>query len=198
MNYQNFSAYSNIPPCYGKEQDAFYDNGKGVPQMNANNMTVQDIYRTPFLLLQEHRKNYINMSATALKGIQSNSDLSKLFFSDTNMKRLQRMIKKEIYKRTNGEFKLDLDQEQRDLFIVMRAVYLEHARFLPGQIVRQVKRLNEKVVSEAVPGMITELRQYYGYLKEINKPLTPIPRPINANNRGRRTLPSVTTVWGAD
>jgi hypothetical protein len=191
MNYQNFASYDNVPPC-----NAVYDSyGKGVPPINENNMTVQDIYRTPFLFLQEHRKNYINSAATALRGIQTNSDLSKLFFSDTNMKRLQRLIRKEVYRRTNGEFQLDIDQEQRDLLISMRGVYMEYARFLPGQTVRQVKRLNDKVVQETVPGMITEIRQYYGYLKEINKPLTPIPRPINANNRGRKTLPSVSTVW---
>lgn len=195
MNYQNFAAYDTRPPYYGKEMNAQYDHGKGVPPIDTNNMTVQDIYRTPFLLLQEHRKNYGNQAGSALRGIQSESELSKLFFSDVNIKRLQRMIRKEVIVRTNGQFKLDVDQEARDLFIAMRSVYLEEARFLPGQVVRQVKRLNKKVIDEILPGIITEIRQYYGYLKEINKPLTPIPRPINVNNQGRRTLPSITTVW---
>ena len=196
MNYQNFANYNNIPPAYGKESQAFYDRGSGVPPITENNMTVQDIYRTPFLFLQEHRKNYINMSPTALKGIQTESELSKLFFSDENFKRLQRMIKQEIFKRTHGEFRLDVDQEQRDLFLVMRSVYMEHARFLPNEIVRQVKRLNDKVVSEVSAPMLTEIRQEYGYLKEINKPLQPIPRPMNVGHAGRRTLPSVTTTYG--
>jgi hypothetical protein len=78
----------------------------------------------------------------------------------------------------------------------MRAVYLEHARYLPGEIVRQIKRLNQKIVSEITPGIITSIRQDYGYLKEINKPLTPIPRPMNVNNAGRRALPSITTSYG--
>ena len=196
MNYTNYAGYSDIPPAYGKEGEAFYDRGQGVPRMNSQNMTVQDIYRTPFLFLQEHRKNYINMAPTALKGIQSDSELSKLFFSDENMKRVQRMIKDEVFRRTKGEFRLDIDQDQTDLFISMRAVYMEHARFLPGQIVRQVKRLNEKVVTESVPGIISSIKQDYGYLKEINKPLTPIPRPMNYNRAGRRQLPSVTTTYG--
>lgn len=198
MNYQNFASYSNIPPYHGKKYHAQYDRGQGVPKIDENNLTVQDMYRTPFLFLQEHRKNYNNMATTALKGIQINSELSKLFFSDKNIKRIQHMIRKEIYRRTNGEFRLDIDQELRDLFIAMRAVYMEHARFLPNQIVRQVKRLNLKVIDEVVPGMITEIKQEYGYLKEINKPLTMIPLPLNANNAGRRTLPSVTTVLGFD
>lgn len=196
MNYQNFASYNNAPPMYGRESQAFYDTGQGIPPMNANNMTIQDLYRTPFLFLQEHRKNYTNMSTTALKGIQSESELSKLFFSDDNMKRLQKMIRQEVFTRTKGEFRLDVDQEQMDLFLVMRAVYAEHARFLENQVVRQVKRLNQKVVSDVVPGIITSAKQDYGYLKEINKPLTPIPRPISVGHGGRRTLPSVTTSYG--
>ena len=124
MNYQNFASYNNIPPAYGKESQAFYDRGNGIPQITENNMTIQDIYRTPFLFLQDHRKNYNNMAPTALKGIHSESELSKLYFSDENFKRTQRLIKKEIFSRTNGEFRLDVDQEQRDIFLVMRAVYM--------------------------------------------------------------------------
>ena len=78
MNYQNFASFDNIPPLYGKEGEGFYDQGQGVPLMNKNNMTIQDIYRTPFLFTQEHRKNYVDMSATALKSIQAESELSKL------------------------------------------------------------------------------------------------------------------------
>jgi len=199
MNYQDYSAYDNKPVYYNRTiGEAHYDRGKGVPVIDENNMTIQDIYRTPFLFIQEHRKNYKNKAGIALKGIQSESELSKLFFSDVNIKRLQKLIRKEVYIRTNKQFRLDVDQEVRDLFIVMRAVYIEHGRFLPGQIVRQVKRLNKKTVDELFPGMITEIRQYYGYLKEINKPLDPIPLPVNVNNAGRRTLPSITSSFGID
>jgi len=198
MNYQSFASYDNIPPSYGNKYDAQYDRGHGVEPISKNNMTVQDIYRTPFLFLQEHRKNYSNMMEPALKGIQMESDLSKMYFSDENIRRLQKKIKDEVYRRTRGEFRVDVDQEQMELFLVMRAVYMEHARFLPNEIVRQVKKLNEKVVNEIIPGMITQIRQEYGYLKEINKPLSPIARPMNVNNAGRRTLPSVTTVLGFD
>jgi len=196
MNYRNFAGYSNIPPFYGKEFDAYYDEGNGIPKINENNMTVQDIYRTPFLFMQDHHKNYKNLGETALQGIQCQSELSKLFFSDENMRRLQKMIKNEVYIRTNGQFRLDVDQDQLKLLIAMRAVYMENARFLPEQIVRQVKRLNMKVINEIIPGMLTELRQEHGYLKEINKPLDPIARPVNVNNAGRRMLPPLSSVWG--
>lgn len=196
MNYQDFAAYSNRPPEYGKGlSHAYYDRGSGVPQLNANNMTIQDIYRTPFLFLQSHQNNYGDMADVALKGIQSNSDLSKLYFSDDNMKRLQRNIKREVFKRTNGQFRLDIDQDENDLFIVMRSVYMEHGRFLPNQIIRQIKRLNEKVIDEVVPGILVNVKQYHGYLKEINKPLDPIPLPLNVGRAGRKTLPGLSTIF---
>lgn len=73
---------------------------------------------------------------------------------------------------------------------------MEHSRFLPNYTVRQVKRLNKKVVDDALPSLLTNIRQDYGYLKEINKPLSPIPRPINVNSKGRKLLSSVTTTFG--
>ena len=196
MNYQGFASYDNIPPQYGREPTGFYDRGQGVPKLDEFNTTVQDIYRTPFLFLQEHRQNFKDKVNIALKGVQCESELSKLFFSDENIKRIQKMIRNEVFRRTKGAFRLDVDQELSDLFLAMRAVYLEYARFMPTEIVRQCKRLNEKVVYESIPGIISELKQYYGYLKEINKPLTPIPRPINANNAGRRSLPAISTSLG--
>ena len=34
----------------------------------------------------------------------------------------------------------------------------------------------------------------YGYIMDINKPITPIARPMNFNHAGRKSLPSVTTI----
>lgn len=198
MDYSSYAEFDTKPPFYGREHEAYYDEGQGVPKLNENNMTIQDVYRTPFLFNQDHIKDYKTRTWTAIRNTHANTELSKIFFSDKNMIRLQKMIKKEVYRRTNGKYKLDVDQEERDLLIVMRAVYLEYGRYLPGQIVRQVKRLNQRVLEEVMPSLLTELKQYYGYLHEINGPLKPIARPLNMSHAGRRTLPSITTVWGID
>jgi len=204
MNYNGYADYSDKPIFsgkginYGYEGQPFGDQGQGIPQMNANNMTIEDVYRTGFLLSSDNRKDFKNLAPTALKGISSGeSELSKLFFSDENIKRIQRMIKAEVFRRTKGVFRIDVDQESREIFLLCRSIYMQQARFLPGETVRQVKRLNEKVVSECVPDMISAIRQEYGYLKEINSPLNPIPRPICASSRGHRVLPSVCTTFGA-
>jgi hypothetical protein len=122
--------------------------------------------------------------------------VSEIFFSETNIKRIQNLIKKEIYNRTKGMYKLDADQDESDLLIVMRQVYYAHAKFLPYKIVSQTKDLNRKVINIIVPDMITNIKQAYAYIKEINQPIQPIMRPVNVNNAGRKTLPPLTSSFG--
>lgn len=195
MNYQNFASYNNSPPYYGKEKQAYYDRGSGIPNLTEDNMTIQDVFKTPFLFLNDHPKDYKSTVNKGLSGIACNTGLEKLYFSDRNIRRVQDKIKKAIRDRTNGQFRLDEDQDPRDLHLAMKSVYIEHARPKSGGIVRQVKWLNNQVIDEVIPGIITNVRQYYGYLKDINSPLKPIPRPLNVSSAGRKTLPSVTTIF---
>ena len=139
---------------------------------------------------------------TALKGYYrcdkptEQNELANTFFSSENMQRIQNKIKQEIAKRTNGQFKVEVDQDENTLLLAMRNIFLEESRFLPTKIIHQVKELNQKVVDSIVPDMITEIKQYYGYLRDVNEPLKPMNRPLNVSNAGRRTLPSITTTWG--
>lgn len=193
MDYANFST---IPPFHNRQNEPFYDEGQGIPVMNQNNMTEQDIYRTPFVFTQTHKTEANEWLKAAEKTISHKSDLGKIFFSDANMKRIQKKIKQAVLIKTDYKFCLDVDQDEQDLLLAMSAVYKLKARNLPGQTVRQVKRLNTDVVEYVVPDIITNIKQYYGYIKEINEPLKPIDRPVNVNNAGRSQLPSMTTVWG--
>ena len=139
------------------------------------------------------------MKSYTTKGINCNEvydEISKIFYSQENITRIQKMIRKTIYEKTKGQFKLDEDQDESDLLIVMRAVFMEHARFLPIKIVHQIKELNKRTIEYIVPDMVTEIKQSYAYIKEINEPIKPIPRPMNVNNAGRRTLPALTSAWG--
>jgi hypothetical protein len=122
-------------------------------------------------------------------------DATLLFFSNDNVKRIQKMLRKEIFKRSHGKFKLTGDQREEDVIVAMRAVYLDNAKFLNFEIVRQVKLLNKLVIDFVAPGMLTNLRQAYSYIEDINKPLEPMPRSLNVNHGGRKELGSLTSVW---
>ncbi len=155
-------------------------------------------------LFDNYKKNKSNNTSLALRhmmtkgadGTELYDEVAKIYFSEKNMKRIQNMIKKEVLIKTNNNFRLDDDQDENDLLVVMRAIYLEYAKFLPNKIVRQVKELNNITVNYIIPNMITNIKQSYSYIKEINQPIRPIDRPVNVNNAGRKTLPSLTTTWG--
>lgn len=193
--------YSNIHQKYS------YGGGHGGYAPYNTNFTLEKVGQTPrFEKYQDDiyrtgnkpRKFETNRNV-AVKGLFCEEDvdeLSKMFFSDENTKRIQRLIRKEVFRRTKGEFRLDTDQDESDILVAMRAVFFEEGRFLPNKIIRQVKHLNQRVIDLYVPDIITQIKQDYGYIKEINKPLEPIMRPINVNNAGRRALPSLTTTWG--
>jgi hypothetical protein len=139
--------------------------------------------------------NTTNLANTVLRGIVEDNEISRLFFSQENINRIQKKIKVAVYERSQGKFKLEEDQDESDLVIVMRAVYLENCKNLLNHTVRQVKLLNDSTVKYLLPDLLTNIKQYYGYIKDISQPLTPLMRPMGTTNAGRRTLPSYTTLW---
>lgn len=196
MDYYNYAEFSNTPPYYNKPSEEFSAKSQGIPLADKFHMTQADIYKSGFLLSRENpvpQDIYINV---AEKELDMNNEVARIFFSDRNMRRIQQKIKQAVYDKTHGKFKMDADQDNKDLLIVMTAVYKLNAKFLRDYPVRQVKTLNSKTVDFLIPDLITNIKQYYGYLKDINTPMQMITRPLNTSNAGRRTLPSLTTTFG--
>lgn len=148
---------------------------------------------------QQHTSNnYYNggNSSLALRYVLDNTKVSMMYFSPENVKRIQKKIKQNVVQQSEGKFKMDIDQDEQDLILVMRAVFLEYGKNLDDHIVSQVKALNEITIKCIMPDLMTNIKQYYSYQKEIHEPLKPIVRPMNVSHAGRKTLPSVTSVWG--
>lgn len=171
-----------------------------VPIIQQNNINKNKDYKNNnvdayYEKYQQNKTVNYDRARQATQGLFEKNDITKIFFSDENIKRIQRKIKEEIYIRTKGQYKLEEDQDEADLTIAMRAIYLDKAKNLLDQPVRQVKILNQQTVNYVVPDMITNIKQYFGYIKDINQPLQPMMRPMSVNKAGRRTLPSITTIW---
>lgn len=124
-----------------------------------------------------------------------NTPVSLLYFSNENMNRIQKQIKREIFRLSNGSFRMEVDQDSADLLLAMRYIFIEYSKNLPTHIVKQVKILNRQLLDYIIPDIMTNIKQHYMYLKEISQPIRPLDQPLNVNNKGRRTLPSVTTLW---
>ena len=181
LNYQNSAPYSSsLMPGQVYRQSPAQPN-----QINFS-MESREEY-TPY--------NTTNLANTVLRQMIEDNEISRLYFSTENIRRVQKKIKAEVYNQSNGKFKLDEDQDESDLIVVMRYIYLEHCKNLPGHEIKQVKILNDKVVKYVLPDIITNIKQYYGYIKDISTPITPVMRPMATTSAGRRTLPSIATLW---
>lgn len=136
-----------------------------------------------------------SIQKTILKGVYTATPLGELYFCIENIQRIQKMIKYEIFKRTKGKYKLEVDQNETDLLVVMRATYISDAENSPYRLVHQVKILNNKTIEKIVPDMISIIKQDEEYINKLDKPIDPIPLPVNVSRAGRLSLPSVTTTF---
>lgn len=213
MNYANFNSSYVLTKSTKKTNSPDINPAKCSGYINKTPSKKPNVFDQPNFINWETNKSKTQtdqeIATSATRGIsngvldedgtdQETNPLTLMFFSSENMRRIQKLIRQEIATRTKGQYMLDEDQDESDLLVAMRAVFYDAnigARFLPFKIKSQVKKLNFHTVQYVVPDMIEAIKQYYGYIKEINEPLKPMMRPINVNSAGRKTLPSITTVY---
>jgi hypothetical protein len=153
-----------------------------------------EIMKTPFLMFQSHYTDYYNMSKDCVKGIQEESILSKIFFSPQNVDLLQRQIIATVFERTNRAYLIE-KQNEEDLQVVMRSMFLQHARHVADHIKEQIQELNNLVTDDVVPNIISQVNQYIGYLDRTFLPRQIMDHPECVSSAGMRTLPSVTRTF---
>ena len=116
-------------------------------------------------------------------------ELENTFFSDENLDLINKQLIISVFKRTNGQYKI-APQSKQSLIIILRYVFLEYARHLPYNIDEQIRELNNKVICEILPNIITQITQRTEYLKIINEPRQILSLPICVTKGKRQNLPS--------
>jgi len=167
-----------------------------VPQFqNGRVIGVSDVKRgNQFQMFTENNNNNDNAKETILYGTLTRSKLSDTFFSNINMQSLQNMIRYQVYIVSNNEYKIS-EQSPNELLVIMRAVYLQFAKHLPYNIKGQVIELNKQVVDYILPKIISEIKQYIHYVRQLETLPNPLELPKNVSSSGTRTLASVTTTF---
>lgn len=125
-------------------------------------------------------------SADKLRGTFGAHPLNQLFFGPANMEALQHGIRYGVFKCTG----ITLDkQSERELQVVMRSIYLQHAKHAPDQdLVSQVRELNARVLDYCVPTVAQEAQGYLTFAATNLKTPQPMQHPINVNIKGDKTL----------
>ena len=144
---------------------------------------VKQQFKNPFMVPETKQK-----FKGSLGNITSETPLSKLFFSAENIKALQTLIRYNVYLKSNRKYVIG-EQSTIDLEVEMRAIYLQFAKFLDYNLIGQVKELNQHVIEHIVPQIITQIKQYEGFVDSVENLPVPISHPINVSNKGSKILP---------
>jgi hypothetical protein len=118
---------------------------------------------------------------------QQGTNLSNLYFSQTNIDYLQDEIVRQIYKKTNGKHKI-CKQSEDELVIVMKSIYLQFSKHVQNNIQFQIDELNKKVLNYCVDNVYSNLLQHLQYIIDITKEQQVMDRPQSVDIKGEKTL----------
>ena len=130
-----------------------------------------------------------DFQADMLRGNWEKTALSSSFFSSENIERIQQLIRKGVYDRSTPKGYVIDKQSVDELKIIMRAIYYQYARNMPGEILGQVADLNSKVVEWSVPHILSAVDHYQFYIKDISHLPVPMEQPQHLSSAGTKTLP---------
>ena len=149
----------------------------------------------PYPLYQENtlKPTTIRQQAFGHQSVECNV-LNQLFLSPENIENVQQRIRYEIYKASNQQHIIGR-QSERELVIVMRSIYFTYGKNLPTNIKGQIQDLNDLVVQEVVPGILSAIQGDLRYLWDASTQPMPLALPQNMSNKGMKVLPSVTSVF---
>jgi hypothetical protein len=124
-----------------------------------------------------------------LRGNWESTPVSSAFFSVENVERLQQLIRKGVFDRSQPKGYVIDNQSTDELKIIMRAIYYQYARNLPQDIGAQLDDLNNKVCNWSVPHILSAVDHYYFYINDISHLPIPMAQPQHLSRAGTKSLP---------
>ena len=147
--------------------------------LDENAKTAKIMNNNP-LLYNEKIGNIVNRNYSA-------TCLGETYFSRDNINILQEGIINAVYNKSNGKYVIG-KQSEDELMIVMRSIYFQYGKNLNFNIKEQIKDLNTKVINWCVDEIISNINQYYSYIKNVSTLPVPMERAQLPSQKGTKTL----------
>lgn len=157
--------------------------------MNQGRVNLNNKPQAPFELFQNNYNDDTSNFSESIKSIQTDSKLSQLFFSRDNINTIHISLINTVFMVSNGQYKIG-KQSELQLQIIMRSIFLQEAKHLLCNYNQQIQELNQKVIDFGVPKIISEIKQYIGYKRDVNNLPKPLEHPKNLSNKGYKILTS--------
>ena len=113
----------------------------------------------------------------AMTGNWYDTQLSNAFFSANNVQIVQNGIRSGVYNKSNKQYVIG-EQNQDELKIIMRSIFLQYSKNLPDNIPRQINELNKYVFDYAINQVYNEADGYMKYKRDASTMWTPLAPPI--------------------
>jgi hypothetical protein len=151
--------------------------------------------KSDYILFQESKDNNTFLD-DSLHGIQIQSILSRAYFSEENVERIQNIIRHTVYLKSGNKYIIGR-QSDIELRIIMRAIYLQYAKNLDYGIKEQIEDLDKHILEYSIRDIMHEVNQYYDYINHVETLPIPIQHPVNVAKQTDRSLPlrSVTSTF---
>jgi len=137
--------------------------------------------------LFQNQSGVQNLNTSVVSSNLEATDVSKMYFTTENQEAIQQAIIAEVYRRSNGQYKISR-QNDNELQIIMTSMYYQYGKNMSHGVAEQVNELNNLVVEECVRIIIPNVQQHLGYIKDITNGIPIMPRPQNVSNAGRNTF----------
>ena len=170
VNPNNFNNPNNII----NSDYQFRNNQSGLIQMKPNESV------RPYELYKDSSKQQ-DTDVSIISNIVVPNALSRTYFSNDNVERLQLQIVNEVFNKSKKKIS---KQSYQELQIIMKSMYLQYGRNLPTDIESQVIILNKYVIDECVRIIVPNVLQYNKYIEDITSPIPVMPRSQNVSNKG--------------
>lgn len=122
-------------------------------------------------------KNKSTEYREALNGLQEESVLSKVYFSEGNIQILQNGLRSGVYHMSNQEIVVP-PQNVDNLKIIMRSIYLQYAKHSEQEsVTSQVEKLNKMVLDYAILSVYNEAKAYMNYCRDQSTLVMPMEMP---------------------
>lgn len=168
-------------------------NGFGIANSGLTNTYMEN--RDNEFLFSKHYDDYSltgnggrdDVTHDILKGIVELNDVSRFFFSRKNIDHIQRLVIREVSRRSDGKYVIG-PQNEYQLLIIMRSIYLQNSTNRTTEIEQQIMQLNRQTIQDVVPRVMSGITNYLSYIRDQgSNPVPQIERPENVNITGTKT-----------
>ena len=120
-----------------------------------------------------------------LRGKNECSLLDYLFFSGKNIQIIQNTIRKKVHDISGHVIG---NQSENELLQIMRSMFFLNLPLEFPNVTDNIKFLNKAVVNQALPKILTNMKQYLIYLKDVQRQRLPFQRPQEESIKGNNQL----------